>query len=102
MAESESDFRIIINNTPYLALTDKLWGVYCEHLEEKLPQYNGTALYMATLKPCWYTIGEALYMTTLKPCWYTIGEGDSKSVYTGFNTELNPSIEIETPAATLH
>ena len=44
VAESESDFRIIID-TPYLALTGELWGVYCEDLGENWPRYNGTALY---------------------------------------------------------
>ena len=32
-------------NTPYLALTGELWGVFCEYLWENLPRYNGTALY---------------------------------------------------------
>ena len=27
-------------DTPYLALTGELWGVFCEYL----PQYNGTVL----------------------------------------------------------
>ena len=31
-------------DTPYLALTGELWGVFCEYLWENLPQYNGTAL----------------------------------------------------------
>ena len=33
VAESEKDFRIT-TDTPYLALTGKLWGVYCEGLEQ--------------------------------------------------------------------
>ena len=33
------------NNTPYLALTGELWGVFCEYLWEMWPRYNGTALY---------------------------------------------------------
>ena len=32
-------------HNPYLALTGELWGVFCEHLWENLPYYNGTALY---------------------------------------------------------
>ena len=34
----------ITADTPYLALTGKLWGVYCEDFREKWPRYNGTAL----------------------------------------------------------
>ena len=44
VTESESDFRIT-TDTPYLALTDELWGVYCEDIGENWPCYNGTALY---------------------------------------------------------
>ena len=44
MAECELDFRIT-TDTPYLALTGKLWSVYCEDLGENWPRYNGTALY---------------------------------------------------------
>ena len=33
-------------NTPYLALTGKLWVVYCEDFRENWPCYNGTALYL--------------------------------------------------------
>ena len=44
VAESESDFRITID-TPYLALTGKLWDVYCEDFGENWRRYNGTALY---------------------------------------------------------
>ena len=47
MAESESDIRIT-TDTPYRALTEELWGVYCEELEENWPRYNGTALYSKT------------------------------------------------------
>ena len=44
VAKSESDFRIT-TDTPYLALTRKLWGVYGEDLRENWPCYNGAALY---------------------------------------------------------
>ena len=44
VAESQSDIRIT-TDTPYLALTGELWGVYCEDLGENWPRYNGTALY---------------------------------------------------------
>ena len=33
-------------DTPYLALTDDLWGVCRKNFEENWPYYNGTALYM--------------------------------------------------------
>ena len=42
VAESESYIRIT-RDTPYLALTGELWGIYCEDLGEKWPSYNGTA-----------------------------------------------------------
>ena len=32
-------------NTPYLALTGEIWGVFCEYFWENWPHYNGTALY---------------------------------------------------------
>ena len=43
MAERELDIRITAD-TPYLALTGELWGVYCEDVGENRPRYNGTAL----------------------------------------------------------
>ena len=43
MAENESDIRIT-TNTPYLAFTGKLLGVYFEDLGENWPRYNGAAL----------------------------------------------------------
>ena len=43
--ESRSDFKLI-TDTPYLALTGELWGVYYENYEENWPRYNGTALYL--------------------------------------------------------
>ena len=45
VAEKESDIRIT-KDTPYLALTGELWGVYCKGLGENGPRYNGTALYL--------------------------------------------------------
>ena len=45
VAEIESDFRIT-TDTPDLALTGKLHGVYCEVFEENWPHYNDTALYL--------------------------------------------------------
>ena len=47
MTESESDTRIK-TDIPYLALTGKLWGVYSEDFEEKLPRHNGIPLYLVT------------------------------------------------------
>ena len=35
-------------DTPYLALTGELWGVFCEYLRENWPRYNGTALYLVS------------------------------------------------------
>ena len=43
-AESQSDAGTT-KDTPYLALTGELWGVFCEYLWENQPRYNGTALY---------------------------------------------------------
>ena len=31
-------------DTPYLALTGELWGVFSEYFLENWPRYNGTAL----------------------------------------------------------
>ena len=45
VAESESDIRIT-RNAPYLALTGKLWSVYCEDFGGNWPRYNGTTLYL--------------------------------------------------------
>ena len=45
MVESELDFRIT-RDTPYLALTGEIWGVYCEDIGENWPRYNGIAPYM--------------------------------------------------------
>ena len=64
MAESESDIRIT-TDTPYLALTGELWGVYCEDFGENWPRYNGTTLY--TPKIPYNTMHTlSLYMITPK------------------------------------
>ena len=39
----------ITNHTPYIALTGKLWGVFCEDSVENWPRYNGTVLYKVFL-----------------------------------------------------
>ena len=44
-AEYQSDAETT-KDTPYLALTGELWGVFCEYLWENQPRYNGTALYV--------------------------------------------------------
>ena len=36
-------------DTPYLALTGELKGVYCEYFGENLPRHNGTAPYHTVL-----------------------------------------------------
>ena len=42
--DNESDFKLA-TDTPYLALTGEILGVYGENCEENLPRYNGTALH---------------------------------------------------------
>ena len=45
-AEHKWDFKITID-TPYLALTGEVWGVYCEDLGENwLRCYNDSTLYL--------------------------------------------------------
>ena len=44
-AEYKSEFEHT-KYTPYLALTGKLWGVFCEDFGGKWAHYNGTALYI--------------------------------------------------------
>ena len=44
IAERTSNIRLT-KDTPYLALTGELWGVFCEEFGENWPRYNGTALY---------------------------------------------------------
>ena len=50
---SDSDF-IITPDTPYLALTGELWGVYCEDLGENWLRCNGTikAAAESYISPC--------------------------------------------------
>ena len=43
-AEHVSDFNLT-RDTPHLALTGELWGVYCEDFGENWPHHNGTALF---------------------------------------------------------
>ena len=43
-AEYQSDAGFT-NDTPYLALTGELWGIFCEYLWENWLCYSGTALY---------------------------------------------------------
>ena len=49
-AKLKSDFKLT-TNTPYLALTGELWGVYREDLGENWPRYNDTALYIIAQDP---------------------------------------------------
>ena len=56
--ESRSDFKLL-TDTPYLAPTGELWGVYYENYEENWPGYNGTALYLLLLT-AWFTLVEHL------------------------------------------
>ena len=42
MAERKSNIRLT-KDTPYLALTGELWGVFWEDFEENWPRYNSTA-----------------------------------------------------------
>ena len=46
--EYKSEF-VSAKDTPYLALTGELWGVFCEDFGENWPCYNGTALYLEAL-----------------------------------------------------
>ena len=50
-AELKSDFKLT-TDTPYPALTDELWSVYCGHLGENWPRYNVAALYFAAHLSC--------------------------------------------------
>ena len=50
-AEYQSDTGTT-KDTPYLALTGELWGVFCEYLWENQLCYNGTALYLSSW---WFT-----------------------------------------------
>ena len=43
--ECKSDFKFLTTDTPYLALTGELWGLYYENFEENWRRYNGTARY---------------------------------------------------------
>ena len=48
----ETDYQSDAGSTKdnrYLALTDELWGAFCEYLWENWQRYNGTALYMYVL-----------------------------------------------------
>ena len=38
-------------DTPYLALTGEIWGVFCEYFWENSPRYDGTALYFVESLP---------------------------------------------------
>ena len=47
-AEYKSEFEST-KDTPYLALTSDLWGVFNEDFEEIRTRYNGTALFYGLL-----------------------------------------------------
>ena len=40
----------IINYTPYLTLTGKVWGVFCEDSVEYWPRYNIAALNLGVIE----------------------------------------------------
>ena len=44
-SKQTSEF-VYTTNPPNLALTNEVWGVYCEEFGENWPRYNGTALYL--------------------------------------------------------
>ena len=44
MAERKSNIRLT-KDTPYLAHTGEVRGVFCEDFEENWPRYSGTALH---------------------------------------------------------
>ena len=49
ITETEAEYQLDAvspKETPYLALTGELWGVFCEYLWEHWPHYNGTALFL--------------------------------------------------------
>ena len=46
MTEAKYASEVFAKDTPYLALTRDLWGVFCEDFGENWSRYNGTALYM--------------------------------------------------------
>ena len=48
-AEYASVF-ISTKDTPYVAVTGELFGVFCGDLGENWPRYNGTALYFDQLR----------------------------------------------------
>ena len=43
--QRKSDFKLT-TDIPYLTLTGKLWGVYCEDLGETWQHYNDTTQYV--------------------------------------------------------
>ena len=61
----------IKKDTPYLALTGELWGVFCEDFGENWPRYNGTALYVGH-DPVIYSshaLGRMHAMWNQELCW---------------------------------
>ena len=52
VTECISNFELT-TDTPYLILTDKLWSVYYENIEENWPRYNGTTLYIVYAIASW-------------------------------------------------
>ena len=42
---------VFVNDTPYLALTGELWGVFHEIFKEKWPRYIESALYKDIILP---------------------------------------------------
>ena len=65
---------IFTKDTPYLALTGKLWGVFCEDLGENWLRYDSTALYIKHFLACtngWLQdcgISAANSLTIPRPC----------------------------------
>ena len=60
-AKHYSEFELTID-TPYLALTGKLWGAYREDLGENWPTYKGNVLYCANS-------GTVFVAVWLRSCW---------------------------------
>ena len=81
----------LTTETPYLALTGKLWGVYYDKFEETWPLYNGTALYYwwfgSTLSNHWSNVITILNFENIISWFIEIARSYDKTFYSSVNTD---------------
>ena len=97
--ESRSGFKLI-TDTPYLALTGELWGVYYESYEENWPRCNGTALYFQ-VSVVFSTWGTLVNLAEGRRTWQSSNWGPTSTAHLAVDGKDDPNFLANSCASTL-